>query len=438
MSKHAKRSRKRGIAIVAVMIAIAITLVITNEFGTSTNIDLFAAANYRDQMRAHFLARSAQNIGELIIRVQQRLDNDQHTRGKYQITDYTDLLLPPFCGSPDEVRTELGPLADQLKGIGAEVGTCGFDALPGEDGKIGTDDNKININCANNDQAWQTIKAAIDALMFFPGYDPVFTDNDAEGWHRDRQMQAAALIDYVDSDSIYLRERGTTEDYGYDSLKDRYYPKNNYIDTPDELKLVRGVDDRWWSLFGNAFTAYGGCKINISLLSNRELIAAVLFLSAKNANDPVLLDPKRLFALADLVAKAREMGEVFSNINDFINFVKDPAASVAMLAGTGEGTIAGSAASAAINAGIPELQGGQVGLELDPVKLGQIATTGPRRTYRLRAYGEIDRKQTDAKGQPVFPPVRSVVTGVWDTKVVPQNVRRPPVPNGAWVYEKEE
>ena len=43
---------------VTVMIAIAITLVISNEFGTSTTTDMIAAANYRDQMRAHFLARS--------------------------------------------------------------------------------------------------------------------------------------------------------------------------------------------------------------------------------------------------------------------------------------------------------------------------------------------------------------------------------------------
>jgi hypothetical protein len=38
----------------------------------------------------------------------------------------------------------------------------------------------------------------------------------------------------------------------------------------------------------------------------------------------------------------------------------------------------------------------------------------------------------------VFPPIRSTFTGIWDTKVVPQNVRKPPMPNGAWVFLKEE
>ena len=70
-----RRKRQRGIALVTVLIAIAITLVISNQFGTSTNVDMIAAANYRDQMRAHFRARSAVDLSELVIRLQQRIDN---------------------------------------------------------------------------------------------------------------------------------------------------------------------------------------------------------------------------------------------------------------------------------------------------------------------------------------------------------------------------
>jgi hypothetical protein len=41
---------------------------------------------------------------------------------------------------------------------------------------------------------------------------------------------------------------GRAEDYGYENLKDRYKPKNNAIDSVAELKLVRGVDARFWAL----------------------------------------------------------------------------------------------------------------------------------------------------------------------------------------------
>src|SRR5262245_51189984 len=102
-----KRKKQRGIALLAVMIAIAIILVVTSQFGSNTNADLIAAANYRDKMRAHFLARSAASLSELVIRIQQRLDNTKETRGM-QITDFADQVLLAFCGNPEEVQAAVG------------------------------------------------------------------------------------------------------------------------------------------------------------------------------------------------------------------------------------------------------------------------------------------------------------------------------------------
>ena len=430
--KRSRRRKQRGVALVTVLIAIAITLVMTNQFGTSTNIDLFASANYRDQMRAHFLARSAQNLAELVIRLQQRIDNIKQLRGMVQITDFADQIMLAFCGSPEEVQAAVGFSTSTAKGLGADVGTCGVV------GQITTEDDKINLNCANGNAATAaTLKSALDALVFFNAYDPVFEEADAEGWRRDRATQVASLLDYIDSDSTRVRERGTTEDYGYESLRDPYKPKQNYIDTIGELKLARGVDDRFWTLFGSAFTVYGGCKTNVSALSNSQLIAAILYLSAKNPNDPVVQDPKKLFALASLVAKAKQFGVQFTTLDDFIDFVKDPAAQVGELAN--QQSLQGSAASAAVSQGIPGITGGdKLKLELDKAKLQQMATAGPRRTYRVQAWGEIERKQKNADGSPVFPAIRATINGVWDTKIVPQNVRKPPVPKGAWVYQRED
>jgi hypothetical protein len=388
---------------------------------------------------------SAKNFGELVVRVQQRLDTMASgsgplaSLGPIQITDYADQLLSPFCGSPEEVQSAIGFSSTQVKGLGADIGTCGFN------GPFKTEDDKLNLNCANttNDKSFQTLQAALAMLIYPTAYDNVFDDNDAEGWHRDRTMQVSSILDYVDKDTMRARDRGTTEDYGYESLKDRYYAKNNYMDTIGEIKLARGVDDRFWTLFGDAFTVYGSqCKINLATLTNVQLIVAVLALSAKNQNDPVLLDQRKLYMLAGYVAKAREFGETFSGksgLKDFIDFVKDPSAAVVGIAGSGAGTVQGSAASSALQAGLPGLQPGEkIGLELDPTRLGQVATTSARRTYRIEAWGEIERKQKNADGSPVFPAIRSTITGVWDTKVVPQNARKTPVPNGAWVYLKED
>jgi hypothetical protein len=165
---------------------------------------------------------------------------------------------------------------------------------------------------------------------------------------------------------------------------------------------------------------------------------ALLSLAAKNRNDPVLQDQIKLFLLAGLVSKAKQFGVTFPKLEDFASFVKDPCAGIGQLAGK-SGTLAGSAAQSAVSAGIPGCAGGQkVGLELDLTALRKIAAVGPRRTYRVEAWGEIERKQKMSDGSPVFPPIRTTITGVWDTKVVPQNVRKPPVPKGAWVFLRED
>ena len=79
-----------------------------------------------------------------------------------------------------------------------------------------------------------------------------------------------------------------------------------------------------------------------------------------------------------------------------------------------------------------------MGVELDPQKLGQIAEAGPRRTYRVEVYGEIDRKAKYPDGTPIYPAIRRSINAVWDTKVVTQNARNPQVKNGTWVYLRED
>ncbi|MGE3547064.1 MAG: hypothetical protein AB7L28_24275, partial [Kofleriaceae bacterium] len=137
-----RQRRQRGIALILVMVAIAFTLAISNQFSTSTNIDLIGAANYRDKMRAHFLAQSAANLSELVIRLQQRLDNVKQLRGLIQITEFADQILMAFCGTSEEVTDALGFSSSDIKGFGADIGSCGLT------NQITTEDDKINLNCA--------------------------------------------------------------------------------------------------------------------------------------------------------------------------------------------------------------------------------------------------------------------------------------------------
>jgi general secretion pathway protein K len=417
-------SRQRGIALVMVMIAISIILAITNQFSSNATIDMIAAANYRDQMRAHFLARTALNVSELVIRMQGKIE--QQFKG-VQITDYADQLMMAFCGDRNEISEALGVPVESLKGLGGEIGNCGL--IPA----ITTDDSKINLNCANDAgdaKIYDSLKNRITALLSFPAYDSVFDEGDAETWQRNRERQVAALLDYVDKDSAYLRDRGSSEDYGYESLKDPYKPKQTYLDTIGEIKLIRGVDDRFWALFGKAFTVYGGCKINLNAVDDVALLASVLSQAAEVESDK--RDQQKLFLLASLIIKAREFGQTFKDSAAFIAFAKDPEASfLGSLSKTSSGSSAPPMA-------LPGLAPGQkVGMALKKAELDAFAEFKTRRTYRVSAWGEITRAQVDDKGNPIFPPVRRTISGVWDAKAKVQTARKD-AGDGAWVFLKEE
>jgi general secretion pathway protein K len=434
------RPRQKGIALIAAIVALGICAVVSYDFSGTTNLDYAAAANHRDAVRAQFLARSALNLSELVIRMQQELDAQRNNIGPMQITDYADQLMMAFCGTREEVEGAVGVPMEQLKGLGADVGTCGVSYFETEDGKI-------NLNCAGGNAATaEALKKRLQSLVFFPAFDPIFQEETADGWRRDRDTQVYALLDYVDKDRAKTDAPGTPEDFGYENLRDDYKAKDNYLDSPGEIRLIRGVDDRFWNVFGPAFTIYGSCKTNLSAVKDTNLIASIIQLTAKEPNDPVVQDPQKLWLLAGVVVKAREFGFVFGSTADFVEFVKDPRA--AMGAATQDPSQPGGAAGGATGGstgGIDPLQaccgipaGTPIGVALEQTKVDQIATAEAYRTYRVEAWGEVARAQLDAEGNPIFPPIRRTWTGVWNTKNQNQNKRNNVGATGTWVFLKEE
>jgi general secretion pathway protein K len=414
---------ERGVAILAVAVSIVFIAAITVEFDTNTNVDSIAAANATDDVRAHFLARSGINLGRLLIEVQVGiLDRHKEQLGNAQIADFAPLIVGGFGGSPEEVQavSQLlgGTQGDAIEGLGVSGGQ--FDL------EMGTEDGKINVNCIGGASAQNApvLRAQLAALLYFEAFNPLFERPDNEGWLRDRETQVAAIIDYVDQDRARDNAGGAPEDYGYETLRDRYEAKNNYLDTHGEIRQIRGVDDRFWTLFGDQLTVYGPCEIALREVTDPKLLAAVIQLSAKNPEDPVLGDPVRLWALAQIILEARKLGFMWDDAKQFADFVGDPAGTVGALVG---GDPSSAAALVPGAEGLLQMLQQVQGIELDQAKLGQIVTFKPRQTYRLEVTAQIgpQRRRTIKK-----------ITAIWDTEVVPQNARSQG--KGAWVFWKEE
>jgi len=425
--QRGKRFSQRGVALIAVVGALSMTAIVTAEFSMDATVDYEAAVNVRDNMRADILARSGMNLSRLVIKVQTSvLDRYRQYIGDIQLADYVPMFMGVFSGSKEEVAAigeAVGLAGDAVSGLGLPEGT--FDLA------ISTDDGKINVNCANtNNVAEQAIlQTKLQALVYSDAYEQLFQNESADGWRRSRDEQVAAIIDYVDRDTNRYTGPDASgrapEDYGYQQNDDRYLAKNNYIDTVDELKLVRGIDDRFWTLFGSAFTVYGDCKQNIGAVQDVNVILAIIVAAAKDG-DPVAQDINRVWLLAQFVAKARQMGFLFDDLNSFADFVKDPGAMFGAVAEGDGANVAATALGAGLDLSAFGVNQIPEGVELDTNKLQQVAIARERRTYRVESTATMGR-------------VTKRIIGVWDKEPVRQNRRpRDTDTKGTWVFWKEE
>ncbi len=418
---------QKGMALIVVLSFLTVLVALVTEFSTNSTVNYVSAVNARESMRAQFLNRSGANLAQLIIRVQTDvLDKNRKFLGDIQLSDYTGLFMGAFGGSADEVQAMSAMLGgfegEAIEGLGVSAGQ--FDV------QITAEDGKLNMNCANGSEtSRKNLRTQLESLLYFKAYDKIFQTPAADGWIRTREEQVSALMDYIDKDTAKAGQRGTTENYGYQGLDDKYKAKNNYIDTTSELKLVRGVDDRFWTLFGGQFTVYGDCKVNIGAIQDPKLIASVIFLAAKDPEDPAIKNPQQLWNLAKRVAEARSFGIYFDDLNAFADFVKSPDGALADLLGGNSGggrPVQPGVAQAASN--VVPVQG----VELDQAKLGQVASSGPRRLYRVEVSSSIG---TNAFGDPRF---QRKLIGIWDTQVQNQNMRSQNYRRGAWIYWREE
>ena len=102
-----RRRRQAGIALIIVTVTIAVLGAVVGDFSFNARVDLEAAANARDTLRAEYLARSGIQLSRLLIKVQQSvLDKNRQFIGDIQIVGLRAL---PHEGVRRRVRRARGP-----------------------------------------------------------------------------------------------------------------------------------------------------------------------------------------------------------------------------------------------------------------------------------------------------------------------------------------
>lgn len=425
LSKLRPRNRQRGVAMLLVITWLALMISLVGEFTYGTSVDAAQAANARDELRAHYLARSSVSLSRLLIKIQQQyIDPIQAQLQKMvsqatgaagnatgagassgsasgagasssggglgfslRVTDYASTLMGFFSGSKEEVAglgSLIGLDTSRITGLGLKSGS--FDA------QITAEDGKIDINCGSgvaSDRGKQTIiYRLLMGLMYSRRFDKLFSEADTTGNFATRSDVARAIIDWADGDEQMFSPEGgsNSEDYRYDARTDRYRAHDNSYDTLDEIKMVRGVSDAFMEAFAPYLTVYASdpnCKVNLGAISNKEtgdctpLVMAVIRAAAtpdptKPPSDPQVFDDNVLYPLSSILCD-RASAAGFDSLNTITSLLAKPETAV-----------------------LPDdpryrIFQGMRPIQIDANQLGNLAYVGPPRVYRVAATGESGR-----------------------------------------------
>jgi general secretion pathway protein K len=412
------RNKQRGVALLLVLTWLALMVALVGQFTYGTNVDAAQAANARDELKAHYLAVSSVNLSRMLIKIQKQFVDPIMGQAQkmlssvmggsssgaagagggaagastglgfsLRVTDYAGPLMGFFSGSKDEVAglgSLIGIDTSGVKGLGLKSGT--FDA------EITPEDGKINLNCgggaAPNDQVrrQKVVYQLLMGLMYSRRFERLFSEADSNGQFATRADVARAIIDWADGDEQGFSPDGVSgngEDYRYDDRVDRYRAHNDYFDTIEELKMVRGVTDGFMEAFQPFLTVYPGnpdCKVNISAITNKNggdctpllmglLRAAAIPDQNKPPTDPGILDDTRLYPVVSVLCD-RATAAGFDSIGGLVSILQNP--STGVLPDDPRYKILQSARPINITA----------------AQLGAVATTGSPRVYRIVAVGE--------------------------------------------------
>lgn len=314
-----KKAEKRGVALIMVLGAITVLTVFLTELQEDTSASLAAALADRDALKAEYYARSAVNLSRLLIASEPKI------RG--QIGPVIGLLtggLPPQIPVWQFSDMILGPFNDQIA-ASAFAGVSGLDLSAGKNLGLGgggrfelkiiDEDSKINVNAAGREIMTQNrLSAQLLGLFIQPQYAPLFEGRDGDEQFSDAPTRCGAIIDWADSDpsaeSQYTCDPANTtapsaasgEDNFYQTIGLDYVRKNASYDSLDELRLVRGVDDTFWSTFiepnsndptSRVMTVWGKPQINVNTAEPLALLGLICGNSSQQTPSEVCINPEK-------------------------------------------------------------------------------------------------------------------------------------------------
>jgi len=302
---HPRRSaRQPGAALLLVVASIAVITALTLDLAYNTRVSVQLAANARDELRALYLAKSAANLGRLVLHFQQQLDGGSGPgRPGAGAIPGLNLGIRLWELVPLDSST-IGFLGGAPPGAGADSEFPAFGAFEGSfQAKVEDEERKVNVRQFDGTNVYAGTQAVrLAELLQDARWDFLFDRDDANGLRVSRKELFANLKDWIDIDETGSTFTGNAAqpfegNYGdenalYDRLPERYKAKNAPFDSLDELYLVAGVSDPFMAAFGDRLTVYPdlNATINVNTDDPRELLLNAVAMGG-GVLQPAMADP---------------------------------------------------------------------------------------------------------------------------------------------------
>jgi general secretion pathway protein K len=212
------------------------------------------------------------------------------------------------------------------------------------------EDAKVDVNLgASNEIAHIRLGKEIMGIISPIQYDPMFSERDLLGQFHDRFQTCQAIIDWADNDEQgfscdFSNPNAPTssgvEDSSYALLPKPIRRKNAPYDSLEELHVVNGVTDDFWSTFVDpdppnpkkrVMTVWGQGVVNVNT-ANAQTLLGVTCAGAPAAE--ICTEPLQtgMFLMGVTMARGISMGApIFSSPQDYINTMKGSGALGPML-----------------------------------------------------------------------------------------------------------
>ncbi|MGH9390091.1 MAG: type II secretion system minor pseudopilin GspK, partial [Vicinamibacteria bacterium] len=243
--RNQARRSERGVALLLVLMVLVLLAALVVDFSYSTRLEVRSAGFVRDETRARFLAASGYSIGVTLLYADRARDSGSNPS-----------QAPAGTGGEDSPSGDgLSEEWARLAGIRLPIGEEGTVELRIED-----ESGKLNLNglvkrdgTVNDELRLQFEHLFTEAIARLLAEDPdkdYVIEDIVEG-----------IVDWIDAN-----EEGQAGGFESDGYED-YSPKNAPMDSPSELRLVRGMDDRLYDAVAPYVTVYpywGKGSVNVN------------------------------------------------------------------------------------------------------------------------------------------------------------------------------